>query len=140
MTLISDSLRRIVVERAASRCEYCGLSQETQVATFPVDHLLPVSEDGPTELNNLALTCPRCNALKWVHTEAEDPTTGDRVGIFNPRVHVWAEHFRWLPRDPTFLEPLTSVGRATVGLLKLNSQQRRDIRQWLTRLQMHPPS
>ena len=54
MTLISDSLREAVVERAVNRCEYCCLAQESQVATFPVDHIIPVSLRGPTELENLA--------------------------------------------------------------------------------------
>lgn len=60
MTLISAVLREAVVQRAANRCEYCRLSQESQVATFPVDHIVPVSLDGPTEIENLALTCTRC--------------------------------------------------------------------------------
>jgi hypothetical protein len=52
MTLVSPSLREEVVRRAGGHCEYCGLSQETQVATFPVDHVLPVTEGGETVLAN----------------------------------------------------------------------------------------
>jgi hypothetical protein len=65
MTLISHELRQAVFERAGGMCEYCGLSQVSQVATFPVDHVIPISAGGKTEGDNLALACPRCNAAKW---------------------------------------------------------------------------
>jgi hypothetical protein len=39
------------------RAEFNG--QESQVATFPVDHIIPVASNGKTELENLALACPR---------------------------------------------------------------------------------
>lgn len=34
MTAIPASLRRLVIQRAGDRCEYCGLSQAGQAATF----------------------------------------------------------------------------------------------------------
>ena len=54
---IPAELRRKVIARAENRCEYCGLSQNGQEATFHVDHIVPVIEDGPTEFDNLALAC-----------------------------------------------------------------------------------
>jgi hypothetical protein len=59
VTLIPSDLREAVVRRAGNRREYCRLSQESQVATFPVDHVIPVVSDGKTTLDNLALACPR---------------------------------------------------------------------------------
>jgi 5-methylcytosine-specific restriction endonuclease McrA len=104
MTLVSASLRDEVIRRAGGRCEYCRLSQETQVATFPVDHVLPVTEGGETVLANLALSCPRCNAGKWKRTTAEDTVSGATVPLFDPRNQLWGEHFRWSEADPTVLE------------------------------------
>jgi len=46
MSYIPAELRRLVVQRAAGRCEYCGLSQEGQEATFPADHVIPVTAGG----------------------------------------------------------------------------------------------
>src|SRR5947208_1306313 len=99
MTLVSASLRDEVVRRAAGRCEYCRLSQQTQVATFPVDHVLPVTEGGETVLANLALACPRCNAAKWKHVTADDPVSAATVLLFDPRTQVWEDHFRWSDAD-----------------------------------------
>ncbi len=139
MPLISDSLRQAVVQRAANRCEYCRLPQESQVGTFPVDHIVPVSLDGPTELDNLALTCPRCNALKWMHVEAADPVTGENVPLFNPRTDIWSHHFRWNQDDSAKLDPLTPIARATTELLQLNAEHRISIRRWLVEISKHPP-
>jgi len=126
------------VSRAGERCEYCHLPQATQVATFPVDHVAPLVSGGDTELGNLALACPQCNALKWTHREATDPGTGEVMPLFDPRTQRWADHFRWSSADPTVLEPLTSGARATLALLDLNSEIRRDIRRWLIEIGLHP--
>lgn len=79
MTLIPTALRDAVVMRAGNRCEYCQLPQSTQAATFPIDHVLPVTEAGETALPNLALACPRCNAAKWTHVAGADPVTGETL-------------------------------------------------------------
>src|ERR1022692_3663204 len=94
MSHISAQLREAVVERAGNRCEYCHLSQDSQVVTFPVDHVTPVFLTGLTELANLALACPRCNARKWKHVKAPDADTGQMVVLYNPRGDRWSDHFR----------------------------------------------
>ena len=47
---IPDELRQHVIDRAQNRCEYCGLSQLGQAATFHVDHIFPVSAGGKLAL------------------------------------------------------------------------------------------
>jgi len=81
VTLIPASLRPAVVRRARNRCEYCLLSQELQVATFPIDHVLPRIREGATLLENLALACPRCNSGKWIHIQAVDPASSESVDL-----------------------------------------------------------
>lgn len=139
MTLIPANLRAAVVQRAKDMCEFCRLSQKSQVATFPVDHVIPIALGGRTDFNNLALTCPMCNARKWVHIEGIDPRSGERVPLFNPRTQAWGDHFRWSETDQTLMESLTACARATVALLDLNSEHRSDIRRWLMVVEMHPP-
>jgi hypothetical protein len=134
VTLISPNLRQSVVQRAGNRCEYCHLPQASQVATFPIDHVVPSCLRGETALYNLALSCPRCNARKWLHVHALDPITGKLEPLFNPRQHGWDEHFRWDEFDPAVLTALTSIGRATISLLDLNSVQHLLVRRWLLEL------
>lgn len=140
MTLIPATLREPVVRRAGGRCEYCRLPQETQVATFPVDHVFPSVLGGETSLENLALACPRCNARKWMHTQAEDPLSGELVPFFNPRTQDWHEHFRWREEDQAWIEGTSPTGRATAAWLHLNSSQHVLVRRWLLKIGLHPTS
>ncbi|PSR17345.1 hypothetical protein C8255_13025 [filamentous cyanobacterium CCP3] len=64
MTKIPASLRELVVKRADNRCEYCGISQLGQVATFHIDHVIPAVAGGETTAENLALACVSCSLRK----------------------------------------------------------------------------
>ena len=46
MMVIPANLRRQVIKRAANCCEYCGLAQTGQQATFHIDHVVPVVAGG----------------------------------------------------------------------------------------------
>lgn len=116
---VSGELRKEVVGRSGSRCEYCRLSQTGQEATFHVDHIQPVVSGGKTELSNLALACVSCSLRKGARRTAVDAKTNDEVGLFHPRVDQWDEHFKW--RGSRVIG-LTATGRATVALLKMNRE------------------
>jgi 5-methylcytosine-specific restriction endonuclease McrA len=73
MSTIPISLRRLVVQRAGNRCEYCHLSQVGQEATFHIDHIIPVVADGKTTADNLALACVSCS----LHKSARQKVDGD---------------------------------------------------------------
>ena len=117
MSEIPAALRRGVIERARGRCEYCGLAQRTQEATFHVDHITPRSSRGPTRPENLALACVSCSLRKEARRSAADPATGRMVPLFHPRRQVWRDHFR---RDGVRIVGMTPTGRATVAALRLN--------------------
>jgi len=85
MTKIPASLRLLVRQRAGDRCEYCGLSQLGQEATFHIDHVTPVAAEGETSEDNLALACVSCSLHKSARQVADDPETGEKAAIFlNP--------------------------------------------------------
>jgi hypothetical protein len=111
------SLQRRVRDRAKNRCEYCGLSQDRQEATFHLDHIRPRREGGLTVATNLALACVSCSLRKGARTTATDDT-GQAVDIFNPRTQRWTEHFGLT--DDFLIVGQTPVGRATVVLLRMN--------------------
>jgi hypothetical protein len=117
MRSIPIGLRRRVIFRAANRCEYCGLAQERQEATFHIDHILPVSAGGPTVLENLALACVSCSLRKAARRSGPDPETGRMIPLFHPRRQRWDDHFRW--QGPRVIG-LTATGRATIAALQLN--------------------
>jgi hypothetical protein len=117
MSYLPAELRRLVIQRAAGRCEYCGLSQEGQEATFHIDHVIPVTAGGQTVAENLALACVSCSLRKAAHQTAIDPQSGKEVALYNPRRDTWREHFRW---EDVYLVGLTATGWATIEALDMN--------------------
>jgi 5-methylcytosine-specific restriction endonuclease McrA len=63
------------------RCEYCGLSQEGQEATFHIDHVIPLAAGGKTVAENLALACVSCSLRKAARQTAIDPQSGKEVAL-----------------------------------------------------------
>lgn len=137
MVTISVALRRLVIQRADDRCEYCSLSQAGQAATFHIDHITPVVAGGTTTANNLALACVSCSLRKAARQMVEDPETREKVLIFNPRQQVWKEHFQW---NGVEVVGLTATGRATINALNMNRAIMLAIRAEEELLARHPPS
>jgi hypothetical protein len=132
----SRGMERLVATRAAGRCEYCRMHQALQGATFHVEHVIPRSRGGPSTLENLAWACPRCNLQKTNRVEVLDPATGTQTRLYNPRVDVWQDNFRW---DGFRLLGLSDIGRATIETLDLNHPRRMQIRQFEELLDFFPP-
>lgn len=136
MSAIPAVLRRLVIQRADSRCEYCGISQAGQVATFHIDHIVPSVAGGETSEGNLALACVSCSLRKGARQEIKDPVTGAKVSVFNPRQQDWKEHFSW---HDVQISGLTKIGRATASALALNRPTMLAIRSEEALSGRHPP-
>jgi hypothetical protein len=67
-----------------------------------------------------------------------DALTGELVRLFNPRQHVWSEHFRW-SGDYSRIVGLTPTGRGTVITLNLNRPILVQARLAWVALGWHPP-
>jgi hypothetical protein len=136
MSYIFAALRRLVLQRAGGYCEYCGVSQEGQEATFHIDHVIPRTAHGETVAENLALACVSCSLHKSARQTAIDPQSDDEVALYNPRRDIWHEHFRW---EGVYVVRLTSTGRVTVDALHMNRPLILAIRQEAAALGRHPP-
>jgi hypothetical protein len=136
MRYIPAEVRRLVIQRATGRCEYCGLAQEGQEATFHLDHIVPVVVGGKTTIENLAVACVSCSLRKAARQTVIDPQTGEEVAIYNPRRESWSDHFRW---EGVRLVGQTATGRATVAALDMNRPLILAIRQEEANLGRHPP-
>ena len=82
MRYVPTALRQVVNDRAAGRCEYCGLSQDGQEATFHIDHVVPVVAGGRSVAENLSLACVSCSLRKAARQTAPDPRTGEEVPLY----------------------------------------------------------
>lgn len=121
MTRPSAALRREVVRRARSRCEYCLIHQDDAASRHQVDHVVAEKHGGTTTLENLALSCLPCNRRKGSDIGAIDPQTGQFVRLFDPRRQQWSDHFEIVGEH---IVGRTSEGRATAEFLQLNSPER----------------
>jgi hypothetical protein len=112
------------------------MHQVLQGATFHIEHIIPRSRGGASELDDLALACPSCNLHKSDRTTAIDPATGSTVRLFHPRQQVWSEHFRF---SGLRIEGVTPRGRATAGALVFNHPRRLRIRAAEQEFGLYPP-
>ncbi len=72
---VSASLRRLVTNRAAGRCEYCRVPMTDAYAGHEVDHIYAEKHGGETSEDNLCLSCWICNRLKGTDLCSLDPLT-----------------------------------------------------------------
>jgi len=133
----SADVRREVIARAESLCEYCLLHQDYAASAHQVDHVISEKHGGHTSSDNLALSCTACNRRKGSDIGSIDPQTGSLTPLFNPRTENWRDHFRI---DGVRIVGLTPQGRTTVEFLKLNSFERQIERAELMRAGRFPPS
>jgi 5-methylcytosine-specific restriction endonuclease McrA len=111
--------KNFIQERASHCCEYCKFPMHYSHDSFHIEHIIPIRFGGSNELENLAWSCDGCNTNKWGYMEWLDPQTGIMVALFNPRLDNWKSHFQW-SADFTLILGLTTIGRATIDLLKMN--------------------
>ena len=111
-----NEIRLFVLERANECCEYCQSPHNFSSDDFAVEHIVAKAQGGNDDLNNLALSCQGCNNRKYTSTHGLDTVTGELVGLHNPRIDIWEEHFVWND-DTSILIGLTSIARATISKL-----------------------
>ena len=124
---IATALREFIVARAGGACEYCRLVEFATGVTFHVEHVVPQSRGGQTQLGNLALSCPGCNLAKAEQTSAAD-NIGQMQPLFNPRnfepwLLGWHLHFV-LDRGTGMILPRTRQAEATIRALAMNDASR----------------
>ena len=119
--MVDAACRNRIWERAASRCEYCGLAQEhVPYNRFHVEHIIPKVHGGDDDDANLALACDRCNFHKGTNLAGIDPETKEIIPLFHPREQDWNEHFEM----GAAIKGLTPSGKATIEVLKMNVPRR----------------
>lgn len=92
---VTAALRRLVMQRAHGRCEYCLLREEDSAFNLQVEHFISEKHGGATISENLASACVFCNR--------------------------WSDHFQI---DGALIVAITEVAEATTRLLRFNSDDR----------------
>lgn len=133
---IEPALSALVRRRAGDACEYCQLPANVSALPFEIDHIIAQKHGGPTEENNLALSCFYCNSYKGPNIAGIDPQSGRLVRLFNPRRDRWARHFAW---DGPILVGRTTMARATIAVLDINEPDAVTVRAALIDEGVFPP-
>jgi len=114
---MDPQLRQEVRERADGRCEYCRIREDQDpFFTFPIDHVIAKQHGGLETLDNLCLSCFRCNAHKGPNLTSIDPLTAATVPLFHPRHDKWSDHFHW---DGPLLVGVTTLDGETIAVSTL---------------------
>lgn len=103
---------------------------------FHIEHIVPKKHHGADSLTNLAWSCHACNLAKSSNLSGRDFITGRIVVLFNPRRQRWSRHFTW---EGALLIGLTTCGRATIDVLKINEPDRVNLRKLLIIAGVFPP-
>jgi hypothetical protein len=131
--------RSLVLQRAGFRCEYCQFPAAHLRHPMHVDHVRARQHGGADDIENLALSCSRCNLTQAPNIATIDPD-GDGFSVlrlFNPRTDAWDNHFELV--DGAIIGR-TAIGRATVFLLNVNEPIRIEMRRALVELGQWPTS
>ena len=135
---VTAQQKRVVIERANGCCEYCYSQLCFTNHSFSIEHIIPKSQGGESDLDNLALSCQSCNNHKYTKTESVDPLSRRMIPLYHPRQHQWGDHFAWND-DCTLIIGLTPTGRATVEAVCLNKSGLINLRRILYAIGNHPP-
>jgi len=117
---IDEASRRLVIERAGRRCEYCLVHEHSAGFQHQIDHIISRKHGGSSGIGNLAYACVLCNRY-----EGSDIASVDRAGhpirFFDPRRDIWDEHFKL---NGPIIQPVTPEGEVTARVLRLNTSER----------------
>ena len=123
---MNEPKKATVRDRAGNRCEYCQRHQDdSPLAPLQIEHVIPKKHGGSDEIENLALACIDCNLHKGTNLTGVDPATDEITQLFHPRRQLWSTHFKW---SGLYLVGRTAVGRTTVRVLNMNSDDRLALR------------
>ncbi|MBK9338630.1 MAG: HNH endonuclease [Lewinellaceae bacterium] len=133
MTLF-ESLRQEAAARADFRCEYCLVREAVSFYRFHLEHIKSRKHGGLTTSENLAYSCPECNAHKGTDVGTFTDDDERLVRFFNPRKDVWTEHFEI---DDAGIYGISEIGKATEKILRFNDAERLIYRRKLMRLGLY---
>ena len=134
----SRKLSRLIAERAQWHCEYCHSPAAFSTQPFEIDHIIPLSKNGLTVLENLAFSCGLQQLQRGQNARARPEDGPPRPALPSAATAMEAA-FSW-SADFLRIVGRTATGRATVDTLQLNRVELLNLRRLLRAAGEYPPS
>jgi len=106
---IAVSVRQMVAERANWRCEYCQSPEDLAPQSFTLEHIVPSSQGGSDDLDNLAYACQGCNSSKYVKTKAQIRSQKKLYRFLTPAIKIGMSIFLGAKYSPLLWARLLQV-------------------------------
>ena len=95
MSKLSSELDSAIRAASKNRCGYCLLPQILASYKLEIEHILPRSKGGKSNIENLCLACRNCNLVKAAKVFGLDIVLGMKVRLFHLNLQNWSENFEW---------------------------------------------
>lgn len=125
---VSAVTRQLVFERAFYLCEYCLLHETDSWTTHQIEHIISQKHFGDHSPANLACACYFCNRLKGSDLSTVLLPDLEVIRLYRPRSDRWLDHFQL---SGNLILPQSKIGEATIKVLRLNSSERLEERDFL---------
>lgn len=92
-----DELRKLVNNNYNKKCKYC--KKLLRINNYQIDHLIPISKGGPSNIENLEIICATCNRIKgslsykhfmllltWLNTQDKELSENIRLRLAGIKV------------------------------------------------------
>ncbi|WP_312371527.1 HNH endonuclease [Lachnoclostridium sp.] len=127
---ISKKLNALVIIRDNSTCQMCGKNVKDDHIRVHIDHIVPLSWGGKTELDNLQVLCSNCNEGKKNFVEGENPELMQKISIASntkERLKLYFEHYSNRHIEVDKLSVIARTREWTRQLRYLRSENSMDI-------------
>lgn len=127
---ISSKLRALVMIRDNSTCQMCGRNVRDDHIRVHIDHVVPLSWGGTTELDNLQVLCSDCNEGKKNYVESENPALMVEVNkatSTKERLRLYFEYYKNKQIDVDKLAVIAKTREWTRALRYVRSDYDMDI-------------
>lgn len=100
---VTKKVKEQLLQQANGKCEYCGVQVDERIAM--IDHKIPLSKGGSSDIDNLAIACPKCNILK-----ADKIIDSFSIPVVESAAKLWIHSFLKSPKITSLISLITIIG------------------------------
>jgi len=138
---VTKKIKEQLLADANGKCEYCGVTVDEHTAM--VDHKIPLSKGGSSDIDNLAIACQKCNIMKadrilggisgpmvesaaklWIHAYLKSPKVTLFISIIGLVVTAFSIYQSEISRKEQIEQKLSRNSEFKTQIQQLNDTER----------------